>query len=494
MTTHLAFVPFGVVLGRDLKISPGTMWAIFCAGAVSFVPLLFLQFVGEEAVYVIVAQEMRANHEYFLTTLYGQPYGRPGLYSLAILLLSRVLGEQHILIAARLITASATVLTAVTLAWLIYKLFKDRLFAAFGAAVFLSGDVLLQRGWLAYSDPVFSFFVFSAMACLWVAVEERRHSLLILTACALIASFLTKLPTGYLNYVVLGSVLLWRHPNWKFLLTPWSISTHLIAIAFPILWNYAIAGDSVFPIVWQHAESIVRESGAYGIAYFIGRFSSYPLRLIWHLMPVSAVVLYTLWSRKFSPESFRHNSLVIAGLTIAINLPPYWFVPGSRTRYVMPMYPLLAMCMAYIVLHSAKCIIDLSVKALIGTVVIAFICALVGYPLYEHYFRGSYSRAAQAIIARAGDLPIFATDTSSIGLSIVAELNEQRPYKPPISIPPAQFASGFVLANQPNPSIGTVDMVLSLGRWASERRDRYLLCRGSGCPQSNETRDGQQHF
>ena len=71
MTKNLAFAPFGAVLGRDLKISPGTMWGIFCAGAASFVPLLFLQFVGEEAVYIIVAQEMRANHEYFLTTLYG---------------------------------------------------------------------------------------------------------------------------------------------------------------------------------------------------------------------------------------------------------------------------------------------------------------------------------------------------------------------------------------------------------------------------------------
>jgi hypothetical protein len=150
--------------------------------------------------------------------------------------------------------------------------------------------------------------------------------------------------------------------------------------------------------------------------------------------------------------------------------------------------------MTYVVLHSAKCIIDLSAKALIGTVGIAFICALAGYPLYEHYFRGSYSRAAQAIIARAGDLPIFATDTSAIGLSIVAELNEQRPYKPPISIPPAQFASGFVLASKPNPSIGTVDTILMLGRWAGERRIRYLLCRGSGCPQSNETSNSQLHF
>jgi hypothetical protein len=72
--------------------------------------------------YTIVAQEMSANKEYFLTTLYGQNYGRPGLYSFAILFVSRILGEQHILIAARLITVLATLLTGLTLAWLIRRI------------------------------------------------------------------------------------------------------------------------------------------------------------------------------------------------------------------------------------------------------------------------------------------------------------------------------------------------------------------------------------
>jgi 4-amino-4-deoxy-L-arabinose transferase-like glycosyltransferase len=182
-----------------------------------------------------------------------------------------VLGEQYILIAARLITASATLLTGLTLAWLIRRIFKDPLFAAFGAAVFLSGDMLLWRGWLAYSDPTFSFFTFGAMACLWVAAEERRLALLALAALGLIGSFLTKIPTGYVYYGVLAAVLIWQHPNRKFLFTPWSISIHLIAVAFPIIWNYAITADSVFPTVWGQVLSTLQESDAHSLR---GRFET----------------------------------------------------------------------------------------------------------------------------------------------------------------------------------------------------------------------------
>jgi 4-amino-4-deoxy-L-arabinose transferase-like glycosyltransferase len=481
VTVQLPLEPYSGFLGKELKVSPAVMWAVFWFGAATFVPLLFLQYVGEEAVYTIIAQEMRTNKEYLLATLYGQSYGRPSLFSFAILLLSDILGGQNILVAARLITATATVLTGLTLAWLIRAIFQDRFFAAFGAAVFLSGDVLLRRGWLAYSDPTFSFFTFGAMACLWVATEQRRYELLLLATLGLIGSFLTKVPTGYVYYGVLATLLLWRHPNRQFLLTPWSLLMFLIAVAVPILWNYEIAANSIFPTVWGQALSVVRESGAHGFTYYAGRFVSYPLRLLWHLMPISAIVLYCLWSRKLPPGSLRQNSLIIAGLTVAINLLPYWFVPGSRTRYIMPIYPLLALCMTYVVLHSGRFVIDLSAKALSATVAVAFILALAGDPLYERYFRGGYGRAAEAIIARAGDSPIFATDHSSIGLSIVAELNTRRPDKAPISIPPARFTGGFVLVNEPDPGIGAIDTVLQLGQESGPERVRYLLCRGDSC-------------
>jgi len=469
------------LLFRELSITPRMMWSIFWVGAASFGPMLFLQYIGEEAVYTIIAQEMAASGEYLSTTLYGQSYGRPGLYSLAILGLSRIFGEQHILIAARLITASATLLTALTLAWLIRRVFQDRLFAAFGAAVFLSGDVLLRRGWLAYSDPMFSFFVFGAMACLWVAMEERHYGFLVLAALGLIGSFLTKVPTGFVYYGVLAAVLLWRHRNRTFLLSGWSLLIHLGAIAFPIAWNYGIAGSSIFQTVSEQALSGVRESDASGLIYFVEHFCVYPLRQVWHFMPISVIALYCLWSRRPPPLSLRNNSLIIAGITAAINILPYWLFPESRARYILPIYPLLALCMSYVVLHSGRYVIDLSVKALIGGVGVAFVLACVGNPLYQHYFRPSYANVAESIAARVGSAPIFATDHTAVGLSIVAELNERRRSRPPITIPPAAFTSGFVLADKPDPSIGEIAAILDL-----RRKCRYLLCRGDSC-----VRDGQ---
>jgi 4-amino-4-deoxy-L-arabinose transferase-like glycosyltransferase len=457
------------------------MWVIFWVGAGSFVPLLFLQYVGEEAVYTIIAQEMRANQEYFVTTLYGNNYGRPGLYSLIILLLSSVLGEEHLLIAARLVAACSTLLTGLTLAWLIRKLFNDRLFAAFATAVFLSGDVLLRRGWVAYSDPMFSFFTFGAMACLWVATAERRTTLLFLAALALIGSFLTKAPTGYVFYAVLAIVLIWRHPNRDFLFAPWSVSIHLAAVAFPIVWNYAIAANTVFPTVLEQVMAAFRANDVVSFTYVFRRLGSYPLRIVWHLFPISAIVLYCLFSRRVSFAALRQNSIAIAVLVVAINLLPYWLASEGRTRYIMPLYPLFALVMTYVVLNSGRVIIDFAVKALILTVGVAYVSSSVGLPLYEHYKRGSYDNAAQAIATRAGEFPIFATDDTAIGLSIVADLNRRRAPKAPITTPPAQFASGFILAKAPNAIIGPVDTTLDMGRNANGRRTRYLLCRGDAC-------------
>ena len=72
--------------------------------------------------------------------------------------------------------------------------------------------------------------------------------------------------------------------------------------------------------------------------------------------------------------------------------------------------------------------------------------ALVGFPAYERYFRGSYDKAAQAIIARADGIPIYSVDDTSVRLSIVANINALRAPASPVTRPPPQFESGFVLS------------------------------------------------
>ena len=126
MTAHWLSALRTPLFGREIKISAATMWAIFWVGAGSFIPLLFLQYVGEEGTSTIAAQEMHASGDFLRTTIYGQNTGRPGLYGWLILALTRVVGEQHILIAARLVAVSSTLLLGLTLAWLVRRLFNDR--------------------------------------------------------------------------------------------------------------------------------------------------------------------------------------------------------------------------------------------------------------------------------------------------------------------------------------------------------------------------------
>ncbi len=76
--------------------------------------------------------------------------------------------------------------------------------------------------------------------------------------------------------------------------------------------------------------------------------------MVLYLLPTSAVVLYGLLSKAIAPATFRQNSVLIARVTAAINVAPYWIAPASSPRYLIPIYPLLASVMAYAILHAGS--------------------------------------------------------------------------------------------------------------------------------------------
>src|SRR3974390_3167835 len=136
-----------------MHIAPGqakTWWWLYAAAALSLATTLTLPYVGEEAVYTITSLEMRLNQDFFVTTLYGTNYGRPPMLNWLIIPLTELVGWDHMLLASRATAAAATTATGFVLAWLTLNLTRNRDLAAFAAAVFLSGDALFYRGWLAY--------------------------------------------------------------------------------------------------------------------------------------------------------------------------------------------------------------------------------------------------------------------------------------------------------------------------------------------------------
>ena len=202
-----------------------------CRAALSFVTTLWLPYMGEEAVYTITSLEMPVSHDFFVTTLYATNYGRPPLLNWLIIPLADLLGWDHVLLASRLVAAISTTATGLVLAWLTLSLTRNRGLAAFSALVFLSGDVLFYRGWLAYSEPLFTLCVFSAIACLWVAASRRQPVLLWFAVLALTCGVLAKVQTAYIFYGVAFAVLYADRDQRRVLSGLDSILAHGTAIA-----------------------------------------------------------------------------------------------------------------------------------------------------------------------------------------------------------------------------------------------------------------------
>jgi len=456
--------------------SPKVIWWIFCTAAASLLPMLFLQYEGEEPFFTIFAQEMWANREFIVTTHFGTVYPRPGLFPWLIVALSNILGWANVLIAARLVAITATILTGLTLAWLVFRLFADRLLAVVAAAIFLSGDVLLYRGWLAYADPLFAFFTFGAMACLWVATNERRNDLLVLAALGLIGAFLAKVLTAYAFYGVLGLVLLWKHENRFFLIRPASLALHALAVAFPLVWTLKVVGGAYFDNVVLNVLKLPMHPPSSG--EYIKHVLLFPLSTVGLLLPASALAAYGIVrSGKIRPNLAVSD---IALWTACLNLIPYWLVPGSQ-RYLLPILPLFALPLAQIIVRSGEFVISLTAKVLMANIAVALIASMAAIPLYQRYVRGDYAELARMIMARTKNEPIYATDDTAVGSSLVANLNTLRAPRPPIVRPPSDFKSGYVLARDTDDVESRVYLTFSVGRNADGQRTRYLLCRGAAC-------------
>jgi 4-amino-4-deoxy-L-arabinose transferase-like glycosyltransferase len=453
------------------SVSERQFWLIYAAAAASLLIHLFHQYRSEEAIYVIIAQEMREAHNFLVPTLFGGVNGRPGLFSWLIYGVAEVIGWEHVRIAARLVAAAATAATPLVLAWLVQRVFRDGRLAALAAAAYFSGDVLINRGWLAYSDPLFALVTFAAIACLWVATVERRTGLLAVAVLCLIGSFLTKVATGYIFYGIMGLLLLWRHPNRRFLLSPSSLVLHTLALGFPLAWNFFVDPSILKNLI---ANVGMHEGGGDGLLARLADIALFPLRVVWHLLPVAAVYLYCLYRRSIS---LNDTNIVIASIFLIINVIPYWLGRDFSPRYLMPLYPVFALVMSHGITASGEAAVELLRRLLWLTIGINIVVAAADYAYWERSKNGDHRAVARLIIDRVGDAPLYAADRTAAGLSLAAEINTLRPGKPPLKRPPADW-QGFAIAWNPPRGAGAESAEpLALGRQV-----RYLLCRGPVCP------------
>lgn len=450
-------------------------WWLYAAAALSLYTTLTLPYIGEEAVYTITSLEMRLNGDYFVTTLLGGSYGRPPLLNWLIVPLTEAFGWDYVLLASRLVTATSTVITGLVLAWLAFNLTRNRALAAFAAVVFLSGDTLFYRGWLAYADSLMTVCVFSAIACLWVAVVDKRGGLVWLAIVLVTGGFLAKVQTAYLFYGIAFVVLAAERDARRFLLSFNSLAAHAVAIGGLFAWNaYFTHGTQSA----STAVDIVLKIKSVDLGDYLIQLSTFPLETVVRFLPASGVVIYYLWRQRKSAapdriEAFPWRTLIAM---LALNYLPYWLGPKTHIRYIMPLYPLAALALAGAIWQLGERPREIATRWFVAAVALRYVIGLWIYPWYQDTYRGNYAETAEKVVAATRGYPLYATDVSATGLSVTAQLDAKRYPQPYLHWPPAQWSDGFVLSYAPNEELGRVSASYPLGG-----NTLYLLCRGAAC-------------
>lgn len=461
-----------------MKIHLNRYWLLFAIAAAGFIPTIWFYYVGEEAVFPLAAIELfQRQADWLDKTRYGIPLRQNPLFMWMIMPFSELLGWTHMLEVIRLIALTATLSTGLMLAWLTRQLVRDPHFAAFTALVYVTlADLLFYRGWLAYVDPLYSFCIFGAIAMLWSGALRNKIIWVAAGLGLLTCAFLVKTFTSYVFYGVTFAALVCHEEHRAFLLGRRVMLLHIIAFAFPLLW-YALflggggSGQGHF-MLWE----VTDKFSALNLTDYAKTLASYPFEVLLRLSPAAPIALY-FWYRYRRHSSDMPLWWKVALFSCMVNLLPYWFAPTSAARYLMPLYPLFALTLAWPIWQAGARAVSLACRWLTGMIVLQWALTLVIFPYYQQHFRGeNYYTTAQDILREAGDAPLYATDASAAGMSVVAYIDSMTHPRPALKTPPEHWENGFVIAYEPTPELGTLYKQYKLGG-----DYMFLLCRGAAC-------------
>jgi 4-amino-4-deoxy-L-arabinose transferase-like glycosyltransferase len=450
-------------------------WLVFLA-ALGYVPTLAFYYVGEEAIFPISSLEMWHQREWIQQLMFGSSLQHNPLFNWMIIPFATLTGWEYVLPVTRALTIAATLATSAVAGWLTWRLLRDEALAWFTALVYLTfADVMLYRGWLAYVDPLFGFFVFSAIAALWIACEERRPALIAVAVASLSCAFMSKALTAYAFYGGAVLVLMLAPHRRRVLLGLRSIVLHVAAVFAPLLWLHSLpanAGQGTR----MFAEILLKLTPADGFEY-VQKLILYPLETAVRLSPAIPLLLYFAWRKRTTIDPQTAPHLKTASLIALVNFLPYWLAPISAIRYLLPIFPLWAFVVAALLWRAGQPSLITTRQWLAGAIALKFAAVVFLFPYYQSHYRGeNYALTARDIMERTAGYPLYTTDVSASGMSVAGYIDTGRLPAPPVRRPPAQWDSGFVIAYSADDALGK-----TAHRYQLAGNDLYLLCRGTAC-------------
>ena len=354
------------------------------------------QFVGEEARRTIVAYEMSKKGDLMQPTLLGEPYyNKPPLFNWLILLSSKLIPWSEL--TARAVTLTSLLLTLLAIYVLSRAVAKDKPEVAFVAPlVFISfSDVLFWYGYLAEIDITLTMVNTFIVLTLIKGFKSSSYPYLYLSGLLTGVSFLLKGIPSYAFWFLssLALILFYRREkNIKFYAS--LVVAGLLSLIMPLLWLLQTKDPQIYVLTLLR-ETFSKVKGDSNLLDFFTHALSYPLLNLKQLLPASLIVLCAILKDRSSTIHGLPRDLRALLLICLLNYLPYIVSVGSRGRYVLPLFPMLAIVFAYIIMQNRK-LTKVFLAGVVLLVVLRFVFGVWGLPLLEKQ-RGPLKETAYTI-------------------------------------------------------------------------------------------------
>jgi len=463
-------------------LSNRRLLAIWLICALSYIPFLFsVQFTGEEAIYSLIPFEMSTSGRFLEPTIYGEAYRRPPLLNWLVIALAEVAGWDGTLTYLRLISSASSILSSA----LVFLLLRSQVGLTFNHALLgsvlyiICWQVLGGYGWKGYSDALFGFFVFSSLVFAWLAIERSSSvGWILLSVLACFFAFLTKAVTSYFFLLAfLFAYILLCSPAIRprvFLVSISVVLSGLLVVGWYQLTPFGsmMASGATVDILDRFT------TGSF-IDFFTNAIN-FSGETYLNFFPISLILTF-LWikQRSFNSGTTWGN---VAGLAALLNFLPYAFTSHTHSRYLMPLYGLVAIyCLALYLRHRAEITENIVWRPIVLVVLLKLLFSAGLFQWYTEMKRPNLEELSSQVITIADGRRIYSTDESWIGISVSDLINRSRVQQGFITKDFERSQDFLLLSRFPLASLGVPVLTY--------RDEFFVYCGGTGitgltCPKS----------
>ena len=353
---------------------------LFLAFLSLFPNINLYEFRGEESLRTIVAFEMSHGGSLLQPTFLGDLYfNKPPLFNWFIIASSYLIPWSEL--TARIVSILFLFLTALLLYRFSYRITKDKNISVFTSLIYVTFlDILFWYGYLAEIDVTLAFFVFLMFYFLFFGYRENKPLYILISGVITGVAFLLK---GFPAYVFfglsyLGLVIFYR--EWKKIFDLHIWIAGFISLVIPFIWILNTANPEKY-IETLFFESIVRAEKSKEAGKLIYHLITYPLLNFKQLLPASLFLLVGFFLYRKERFSIPSEIKLLVFVT-TLNYLPYLISAGSRGRYVIPLFPILAFVFSYIFFSFKK---ERFLRAFLYTallfIFLRFLLGFIGFPI-----------------------------------------------------------------------------------------------------------------